>query len=91
MSNHTASGEYSLISGWNSIVDLSNPMANEAYMDVSVKTLVEYESDLPDDPKEEIINADIDFTNSWVDNEKKRLHVFVDGMTYSLDILEGHI
>jgi len=62
LSNDTYSGEYSLISGNNGKIDIDNISDNE-FLDIAVKSLVEYKSKLRNDEKEEIVSSNIKIKN----------------------------
>lgn len=54
----TMSGKPGIIGCENGVVELSQPSANDEYFDVSVKAIVEFESDLPENEKENILQAE---------------------------------
>lgn len=54
----TMSGKPGIIGCENGIVELSQPSTNDEYFDVSVKAMVEYESDLSENEKENILQAE---------------------------------
>jgi hypothetical protein len=58
LSNETASGEYGIISANNGIVNLSNP-GNTGYLEILVKSIIEYESDLSNESKAAILQSKI--------------------------------
>lgn len=58
LNNETASGKYGIISASNGIVDLNNPGYSK-YLDIEVKTIVEYESDIPEHSKAKILVSKI--------------------------------
>lgn len=52
------SGKPSIISCQNGMVTLSQPIEDDGFFDVSVKAIVEYESDMPEEEKENILQAE---------------------------------
>lgn len=56
--NETASGRYGIISASNGIVDLVNP-GNSGYLEIEVKAITEFESDLPPASKDAILQSKI--------------------------------
>ena len=57
LNDNNASGEMSIISNDNGVIDLSD-ISGAAYYDIAVKAAVEYMSDLPDAQKKEILSMD---------------------------------
>lgn len=65
------SGKPSIISCQNGMVELSQPIADDGFFDVSVKAIVEYESDMPEDEKENILQAEEIYEINSSESEKK--------------------
>lgn len=86
LSNETASGEYGLISGSNSVVDIEAPIDDMQYADISVKTLVNYESDLTDEDKQTILEKDIKFVDDIPEKKEDVLNISVDTDSGEQDI-----
>lgn len=74
MSNRTASGEYSIISGLNSVVKLEDPFEHMEYSDVVFKTLVEYESDLSEKEKQGFLDKEVSIIGN---DEKDKAEILV--------------
>ena len=53
------------------MVELSQPIADDGFFDVSVKAIVEYESDMPEDEKENILQAEEIYEINPSESEKK--------------------
>lgn len=65
------SGKPSIISCQNGMVELSQPIADDGFFDVSVKAIVEYESDIPEEEKENILQAEEIYEINPSESEKK--------------------
>ncbi|MCR5700687.1 MAG: hypothetical protein K6G76_00900 [Lachnospiraceae bacterium] len=78
LSNETSSGEYSLMSGLNSVIDLDKPFENKKYVDIAVKTIINYESDLPVKEKQALLKKKMTFVDDIPDEQQKDMNISVD-------------
>lgn len=62
LSDETESGELSIISASNGLIDLKHPQDSQ-YFEIAVKGLVEYESDLSKKEKQRLLKADVKQAN----------------------------
>ena len=58
LSNETGSGDWSVVGFGNGNVNLNNIMESENYLDVAIKSIANYESNLNTAQKELILSAD---------------------------------
>lgn len=65
------SGKPSIISCQNGMVELNKTISDDGFFDVSVKAIVEYESDLPEEEKESILQAKEIYEMNPSESEKK--------------------
>lgn len=65
------SGKPSIISCNNGLVSLDQPNSNDEYFDICVKAIVEYESDIPEDEKENILQAEEIYKINPSESEKE--------------------
>lgn len=79
LSNDTASGEYSLISDLNSLVDVESPFDDESFAEIKVKSLVKYESDLSDKEKKTFIDKNVKIAKGKSNKKSKKVKMEVAG------------
>ncbi len=73
LSDNNMTQELSVISGNNGKIQLED-FENNDYMDIALKTIAEFESDLNNDEKEEIINSEIKTKENISTTGRKRIN-----------------
>ena len=89
MSNDTASGQYGIISDFNSVIKLEDPFEHVEYADIAFKSLVEYESDLSKKEKEKLLDKEVSLAGDSEEHEEmSELNISTDNEDVDIEYVE---